>query len=89
MVMYFIKNDDFIIFFHNFPKMGITIFPKAPGGCGSCVEIGTGSDPLPAVADRLAYLWNRKAAIPAIGDPQKKVKISDSLGGSRFLTLLQ
>ena len=68
----FCKKWRFYHVFHNFTKMGITIFPKAPGGCGSCVEIGTGSDPLPAVADRLAYLWNRKAAIPAIGHPQKK-----------------
>ena len=71
--------------------MGITIFPKTPGGCGSCVEIGTGSDPLDAGSGRsIGLSVEQEGSDPSDWrSTKKKVKISDSLGGSRFLTLLQ
>ena len=73
MVMYFVKNDDFITFFTIFQRWESPFFQKLQVAAGLASKSAQDRILLmPAVADRLAYLWNRKAAIPVIGDPQKK-----------------
>ena len=81
MVIYFVENDDFIMFFTIFQRWESPFFQNLQVAVGLASKSAQDRILLmPAVADRLAYLWNRKAAIPVIGDPQKKkVKISDSL----------
>ena len=73
MVIYFVENDDFIMFFTIFQRWESPFFQNLQVAVGLASKSAQDRILLmPAVADRLAYLWNRKAAIPVIDDPQKK-----------------
>jgi len=87
--MYFVKNDDFITFFTIFQRWESPFFQKLQ------VAVGLASK---SAQDRiLCRRWQIDWPICGTGRQRsqrlaihkKKVKISDSLGGSRFLTLLQ
>ena len=84
MVIYFVENDDFIMFFTIFQRWESPFFQKLQLAVGKTRRvIGTGSDPLDAGSGRSIGLSVEQEGSDPSGDPQKKkVKISDSLGGS-------